>query len=48
LERLTYYIGNLKYKIGVEELAQRLRAFVALAEDPGSRSSTHKVAYKHS
>ena len=34
-------------KSGVGEIAQRLRAFMAFAEDPGSVPSTHMIAHNH-
>jgi hypothetical protein len=32
-------------EMGTEELAQQVRALIALAEDPGSIHSTHMMAH---
>ena len=40
-------LSQNKNKSEAEELAQQLRVYVALKEDPGSLLSTHTVAHKN-
>jgi hypothetical protein len=44
---LSSFLGSKEKEEGTGEMAQRLRALVALAEDLESVPSTHMVAHNH-
>jgi len=44
---VSSFLGSKEKEEGAREMAQRLRALVALAEDLDSVPSTHMVAHNH-
>ena len=44
---MSFLVDETFLEKGASERAQQLRVLTALAEGPGSVSSTHTVAYNH-